>query len=323
MSVPQALYSSMRFVFLYADYYEFRKGWVYPKATTPYCLIRYITEGNAIFEINNSVVTVHAGEVIYIPEGSLLTCYSEDELFSFYSIRFLNSIRLANHDVLRDFFSLPLVSPAVPDCIYHYFQNLYMSAFSHRIDKIFRIRGYLELIIAELVHLANPLDADGTNFSDSRDALSLSNLMEREYVSKQRSKEVINDPRIQIAVNYIIANPTFQFNEKYLCKLACLSQSSLRRLFKQQTGKSPREFAKELKMIAAARQLLTTDLPIATVSTELGFEDPNYFSRAFKKTFGVSPQKYRLRSHTVGNEQMMGGIALEREGQLKKSEDDR
>ena len=317
MHIPQELYSSMRFVFLYADYYEFRKGWIYPQTPTPYCLLRYITEGTAVFEIAGDEIPVHAGDIVYIPEGTHLKCYSDDVLISFYSIRFISTLRLKNTDFLLDFFSLPLVSHDVPEPVYMYFRELYKNARSSRIERLFLIRGYLELIIGALVTHASPQDKENGISNEDYESMSISSIMEREYISNSRSQGVVNDPRVQIAANYIIANPAARFNEPYLCKLAGLSQASLRRLFKKQTGKSPSEFAKELKMIAAARQLLTTSYPIATLSTELGFEDPNYFSRAFKKVFGVSPKHYRMTAHTSGIEHPISKNALDRKGQLE------
>ncbi len=316
MQIPLALYSSMRFVFLYADYYEFRKGWIYPLAPTPYCLLRYIAEGSAIFEIDGQVLPVQAGDIVYIPEGAQLTCYSEDAAVSFYSIRFITTLKLGNADFLMDFFSLPFVSSAAPSSIYGYFTELYQSARSTRIDKLFRIRGYLELIIGELVALANPGATEGDVLETDRDTMDMRSIMEQEYMSSIRSQPVVKDPRIQIVVNYLIANPTAKFNGSYLCRLAGLSQASLRRLFKQQTGKSPFEFANELKMMAAARQLLTTNYPISTVAAELGYEDPNYFSRAFKRVFGVSPKHYRLTARTLGIERAVEESALSHNGQL-------
>ncbi len=319
MQIPLALYSSMRFVFLYADYYEFRKGWIYPQAATPYCLLRYITEGSAIFEIDGQALSVQAGDVVYIPEGAQLACYSDDAAISFYSIRFITTLKLGNTDFLMDFFSLPFVSSAAPPAISGYFKELYQSVQSTRIDKIFRVRGYLELIIGELVALANPGATEDDVLETDRDTMDMRSIMEQEYTLRARSQPVVKDPRIQTAVNYIIANPTAKFNGSYLCRLAGLSQASLRRLFKEQTGKSPIEFARELKMMAAARQLLTTNYPIATLASELGFEDPNYFSRAFKKVFGVSPKHYRLTARTSGIERAVFQSTSPHHGQRETS----
>lgn len=43
----------------------------------------------------------------------------------------------------------------------------------------------------------------------------------------------------------------------------------------------------------AALQLLTTRLQIQTVAQLCGFNDPNYFSKQFKRFFGITPQQYQ------------------------------
>lgn len=52
MHIPPSLYSAMRFNFLYVDRYVFHKGWVYPETYVPYCMLRYILKGSAVFTIN-------------------------------------------------------------------------------------------------------------------------------------------------------------------------------------------------------------------------------------------------------------------------------
>ena len=46
-------------------------------------------------------------------------------------------------------------------------------------------------------------------------------------------------------------------------------------------------------MKKAAELLLTTDLNIAEIGFQVGINDPFYFSRCFKKSFGKSPLQYR------------------------------
>lgn len=111
-----------------------------------------------------------------------------------------------------------------------------------------------------------------------------------------RSSAIKQDPRIQVVVDYFIAHPTEPFDTKFLSDMAQMSPSSLRRHFKEHTGKSPGDFVKELRMVTAARRLLVTNDRVSTIAYELGFDDQNYFARMFKSVFGVSPNQYRKAS---------------------------
>ncbi|WP_320978197.1 two-component regulator propeller domain-containing protein [Bacteroides sp.] len=58
-------------------------------------------------------------------------------------------------------------------------------------------------------------------------------------------------------------------------------------------GCAPSEYVRILRMKKAAELLLTTDLNIAEIGFQVGINDPFYFSRCFKKSFGKSPLQYR------------------------------
>lgn len=49
----------------------------------------------------------------------------------------------------------------------------------------------------------------------------------------------------------------------------------------------------ELKLKKAGRLLDTTELPVAMISSSLGFEDQMDFSKTFRKKYGMSPSAYR------------------------------
>lgn len=49
---------------------------------------------------------------------------------------------------------------------------------------------------------------------------------------------------------------------------------------------------KKSKRLLKAKELLqATDMSVAEIATAVGFSDYNYFLRAFKKAFGISPKK--------------------------------
>ncbi len=67
----------------------------------------------------------------------------------------------------------------------------------------------------------------------------------------------------------------------------------LNRLCLRIAGSSAFDIAHERLLLEACRQLTYLPSSIATIAYALGFQDPAYFSRLFKKRFGVAPKEYR------------------------------
>jgi len=72
-----------------------------------------------------------------------------------------------------------------------------------------------------------------------------------------------------------------------------LSPSYLNAIFQKHTQHAPMSFFINLKTKQACKLLRTTDLYIYEIAQSLGYTDPYYFSRQFKKTVGVSPKEYQ------------------------------
>ncbi|SHJ16395.1 transcriptional regulator, AraC family [Tangfeifania diversioriginum] len=68
-----------------------------------------------------------------------------------------------------------------------------------------------------------------------------------------------------------------------------LSESHLSKIFRNRTGSSPFDYFINLKMQEAIRLLTNKSMRIKEVAFALGYEDPFYFSRLFKKHIGKSP----------------------------------
>lgn len=71
------------------------------------------------------------------------------------------------------------------------------------------------------------------------------------------------------------------------------SSSHFYSMFKKKTGFSPILYFNQLKIQKACQYLSFTDMSVKEISYTLGFSDPLYFSRLFKKLMNVSPQQYR------------------------------
>ena len=71
--------------------------------------------------------------------------------------------------------------------------------------------------------------------------------------------------------------------------------AALSRSLAQVTGRTTKEHVTDRVMVEAARLLTFTDLGVQEVAFRVGFDDPLYFSRAFKRRFTLSPQAFRRR----------------------------
>ena len=75
--------------------------------------------------------------------------------------------------------------------------------------------------------------------------------------------------------------------------MLCLSSGRFAHLFKETTGMSPYAYILQLRMEKASELLALTDIPVAEISQRVGFDDPLYFSRMFRKRYGVCPKVFR------------------------------
>ena len=71
------------------------------------------------------------------------------------------------------------------------------------------------------------------------------------------------------------------------------SVRQLQRRFKQEKQLGPMEYVIQLRMENASRMLRHTDASIGEIADKMGYRDMYYFSRAFKKYYGVPPLHYR------------------------------
>ena len=80
-----------------------------------------------------------------------------------------------------------------------------------------------------------------------------------------------------------------EMSTAYLCQELGMSSSKLYRKIKELTDLAPNEFIRTIRLKKAAQLLNTKKYNVSEVSTMVGFNDPYYFSRCFKKQFGYPP----------------------------------
>ena len=101
------------------------------------------------------------------------------------------------------------------------------------------------------------------------------------------------DQRIQIVRSAIEQECRRAWTIAALARLVNLSPSRLRHLFKTETGITPNQFLKEVRLAEAEQLLRTTFLRVKEIMNRVGFLDESHFGHEFKKTYGQSPSQYR------------------------------
>ena len=82
--------------------------------------------------------------------------------------------------------------------------------------------------------------------------------------------------------------------ERYARQLA-LSETSLNRLCRRLAGRTAFDMIQQRLVLEARRRLVYAASPVSSIAGELGFKDPAYFSRFFRRHLGVGPNDFRRR----------------------------
>ncbi len=121
-------------------------------------------------------------------------------------------------------------------------------------------------------------------------------LLFADAVSEKIGKSVIDSTVVEKAITYMESN--YQNTNLKLNDIALsvnISDSYLIRLFKTETGFTPKDYLNSIRMRQAKWYITYTSDPIYTISYQCGFENPQYFISKFKSIYGETPQAYRKK----------------------------
>jgi YesN/AraC family two-component response regulator len=119
-------------------------------------------------------------------------------------------------------------------------------------------------------------------------------LCERIVTVRDREAQSKNNKTVEKMVEYIKEHYTDpNLTADMLSQMIGLSASYVRKLFKEETGKSVAEHIAEHRFRKAQELLVRTDHPARKIGEMVGFENTSYFYVLFKKHVGLSPDHYR------------------------------
>ena len=105
------------------------------------------------------------------------------------------------------------------------------------------------------------------------------------------------DRRIELVTSKLKRDPAKAWDTPTLATMVNLSPSRFRHLFKQETGTTPGQYLKGVRLRKAERMLRTTFLTVKQVLKQVGIASNTHFVHDFRSAYGMTPTAYR---RTVG-----------------------
>lgn len=241
-------------VFLFVDRKCF-PDWVIEKHTIDFHDLTFVLEGKAYYYINNKKVQVEAGDIIYIPEGSLREAHTT-ESSPMHSFAF-NFVWRSPHNQVH--LPLPLVSKGLlSNEIRNHIKEFNQVWMSKLPGYLMHARGIFQIIIYKL--LTHSLD-----------------------------DQAPYDARVNKVRSYIVDHYGEEIDLGIAASLVDLHPVYLGKLFKQNTGLSIREYLNMIRVNNAEMMLSTGGFTVSEVALRCGYKDISYFSNVFKSYKGYPP----------------------------------
>ena len=233
----------------------------------------YCTQGNGHCILDNKQHEVNTNQFILIPATTKYICYWADEQtpWTIYWLHYAST----HMDIINRSLNIDVSKPPVPiplnENAIAIWQNIYSTlemGYSHEnlISASFSLHYLLATFLFPGRHASNNDEGDiiTRTIEDMRKNLH-TKLMVEEMASRNR-----------------------------------LSVSHFSGLFRKATGMPPIDYFIQLKMQKACQLLYFGSNHVKGIAMELGYDNPYYFSRLFKKYIGTSPKEYRLKSKNIG-----------------------
>jgi len=120
--------------------------------------------------------------------------------------------------------------------------------------------------------------------------------MQHTEVNVPAQKEPLSDIEYQIeqGIRFLTLQYSQPISIERLARSVGYHRTYYSKMFKKLTGLSPMNFLLKIRM-ERAKLLMGTRLTIEQISSSVGFADPLYFSKQYRKWYGMSPSEYRSR----------------------------
>ena len=268
----------------YASEFDYKVDEVTVKVSD--CRLFYIVSGNGEIVIQNQHYNASECTLFYIPAGSTYTIRVPDG-FRLISLNF--DLTQSHSDKTKVFPPRAADDSDENTVIFTVVEESILNSHVCREDSS-EFAADLKLLIEEM-------STERKYFRESASCILkkiLIKLHRDNTIPSSKGRSAVDK-----VIGYISENFICDITNAELAAMVGYHEFHLNRLFIKYTGTSIHQYIINKRLSAARELILSTDLPLSEISEQTGFNNYSFFSAYFKKRFGISPAKFRSRSHYI------------------------
>lgn len=120
--------------------------------------------------------------------------------------------------------------------------------------------------------------------------------MDVEHMGKKENYSASSQARLQLMMQYIHQKFAYNISLSDIADQAKVSKSTALNLFQRYLGISPVTYLINYRLQEAAKLLASTEKKVTVISKDTGFDSVDYFCKAFKKYYKLTPTEYRKKA---------------------------
>ncbi len=117
-----------------------------------------------------------------------------------------------------------------------------------------------------------------------------------EHTGKKENYSASSQARLQLMMQYIHQKFAYNISLSDIADQAKVSKSTALNLFQRYLGISPVTYLVNYRLQEAAKLLASTEKKVTVISKDTGFDSVDYFCKAFKKYYKLTPTEYRKKA---------------------------
>lgn len=117
-----------------------------------------------------------------------------------------------------------------------------------------------------------------------------------EHMGKKENYSASSQARLQLMMQYIHQKFAYNISLRDIADQAKVSKSTALNLFQKYLGISPVTYLINYRLQEAAKLLASTEKKVTVISKDTGFDSVDYFCKAFKKYYKLTPTEYRKKA---------------------------